>query len=146
MSEQPSMAHLAVEEPPDDFDILHAQRDLQHRIKMEGGLEYDPEHKAHFEKDMLASFRFNVEAIDAEWEEIKDRLPWKAWKYEHRGRLAASKALSDDDRLEIKYELVDVLHFLVNMMISAGFRSWTEVESLYWAKNRENFDRQERGY
>ena len=138
------MKHL--EPVHENTDILDAQRSLQFLLSGYKAYDYSPHKPAVTEGEMLASFRFNVEAIDSEWEEIRDRLPWKRWKEEHRARVADGAPLSDDERLEIKYELVDALHFLMNMMISAGFESWHEVESHYFAKNRENLDRQERGY
>lgn len=142
--EQPSMAHLEATHPGPEFDVLEAQYQLQRRIHAKAGLPYAP--IAATEAAFLASFRMNTEAMSSEWEEIRDRLPWKEWKAGHRARIADGALLADDERLEIKYELVDALHFLLNMMIRAGFTSWHEVESFYWAKNRENLDRQERGY
>ena len=144
MTEQPSMAHLEVSHPGPEFDILLTQEALQKRIHNEMRKPYQP--VAVTEEAFLESFRMNTEAMDAEWQEIFDRLPWKEWKADHRRRIADREHLSDDARLEIKYELVDALHFLLNLMIRAGFDSWHEVESFYWAKNRENHDRQERGY
>ena len=144
MIEQPSMAHLELSHPGPEFDVLVAQEKLQRRIYNEMRQRYIP--IAETEAEFLETFRFNKEAMDAEWQEVLDRLPWKSWKANHRLRIADGEALPDDVRLEIKYELVDALHFLLNMMIRAGFDSWHEVESFYWAKNKENFDRQERGY
>ena len=88
----------------------------------------------------------NMEALLSEAEEIRDRLPWKEWKAGHRERIRDGVELPEAERLEIKYELIDMLHFWLNMAIRAGFTSWHEVEAFYWAKNKENFDRQERGY
>lgn len=139
MTEQPSMAHLEVTHPGPEFDMLQTQATLQRRL---GAVAYP----VSTERDFLGVFRMNTEAIDSEWEEIRDRLPWKAWKSDHIRRLADDDLMPEDQRLEIKYELIDSLHFLLNMMIAAGFTSWHEVESFYWAKNRENLDRQERGY
>lgn len=138
------MAHLEVTHPGPEFDVLHQQVMLQARIMLENGKTWDP--IATTQAEFLETFRMNVEADLNENAEILDRLPWKEWKSDHRARVADGVALSDADRLEIKYELVDKLHFLLNMMIRAGFTSWHEVESFYAAKNKENFDRQERGY
>ena len=137
--DQPSMAHLEVTHPGPEFDVLEAQRRLQTLL---GGWDVEAYEEAAF----LGVFRMNSEATLSEWEEIRDRLPWKMWKRDHVERVANDDALADDARLEIKYELVDCLHFLLNMMIAAGFTSWHEVESFYYAKNRENISRSERGY
>lgn len=139
MTEQPSMAHLEVTHPGPQFDVVEAQAKLQRRLGAVG-------FPVSTERDFLNVFRMNSEATLSEWEEIRDRLPWKMWKRDHVHRLAADDPMSEDDRLEIKYELVDCLHFLLNMMIAAGFVSWHEVESFYYAKNRENISRSERGY
>ena len=136
--EQPSMAHLEVTHPVPQFDMLLTEAELQQRLR--AWCEF-----ATQEGTFLDVFRMNTEATLSEWEEIRDRLPWKAWKKDHRMRFIGN-TMPDDVRLEIKYELVDTLHFLLNMMIAAGFTSWHEVESFYYAKNRENLDRQERGY
>jgi len=144
VTEQPSMAHLEVTHPGPEFDILMQQAALQARIAMERGTRFIA--PAITEAEFLTCFRMNVEADANENAEILDRLPWKDWKTDHRNRIADGAALREDDRLEIKYELVDKLHFLLNMMIQAGFVSWHEVESFYYAKNKENFSRQERGY
>ena len=137
--EQPSMAHLEVVHPGPEFDVLQTQAALQRMLR-------SPDSAVGSEGGFLEVFRFNSEATLSEWEEIRDRLPWKAWKEDHRKRYRTLTELSDTDRLEIQYELIDCLHFLLNMMIAAGFTSWHEVESFYYAKNRENLDRQERGY
>jgi|SRR6185436_18039509 len=144
MTEQPSMAHLEVTHPGPEFDVLQQQALLQARIYKSMERPFQPISRT--EAEFLECFRFNVEADGNENAEILDRLPWKEWKADHRQRVADGTPLTEDDRLEIKYELVDKLHFLLNMMIRAGFTSWHEVESFYYAKNKENFSRQDGGY
>jgi phosphoribosyl-ATP pyrophosphohydrolase len=53
--------------------------------------------------------------------------------------------LSDDDRKELKMELVDIQHFLFNMMISVGMNA-EELYNYYISKNKENIRRQENNY
>lgn len=141
---QPSMAHLELEEPPEGFDVLKAQRRLQERIYESMDKDFKP--VSETEAEFLECFRFNTEADLAENEEIRDRLPWKEWKKEHRERIADGVPLLAEERLEIKYELIDKLHFWLNMAIRVGFTSWEEIETYYWAKNKENLNRQERSY
>ncbi len=147
MTVQPSMQHLLDEtqrELPLGFDLLTTQRSLQMRMWETGMCDYEPHTAAVTHWDLLQCLRANDEAIDSEREEIRDRLNWKAWKKDHRaGREAA---LTEDELFEIKFELIDELHFLANKLIKAGFTSWNEVERWYLAKNRENIDRQEKGY
>lgn len=71
---------------------------------------------------------------------------WKAWKannLEKRATLISD--LSPEDQLEIKFELIDIWHFFLNMNVALGMDS-QEIFELYFLKNKENFDRQNRGY
>ena len=144
MPEKQSMMHLEIVSISDGFDLLKAQQELQKRLHELECYDYPPHIPAETRGDLLASVRFNDEAIDSERQEVMDRLPWKRWKKSHREGL--NEPVSDEDRYEIKFELIDELHFLTNKMISAGFESWEEVERWYLTKNRENFARQERNY
>ena len=69
-----------------------------------------------------------------ELSEILNQVNWKHWR----------KPVPVDE-IEVKYELIDLLHFLVSMMLVWGMDS-KEVYSMYLAKNRENRERQKRGY
>ncbi len=53
--------------------------------------------------------------------------------------------LSESDRLELYYEWIDGLHFFMNFAISMGMTS-EDIVNLYMAKQKENHDRQDRGY
>lgn len=65
-------------------------------------------------------------------------LNWTRWK--HWKRYDESV-----DELELKYELVDMLHFLLSLMLVWGMTA-EECFSMYVAKNRENHSRQMEGY
>lgn len=139
-----SMAHLKIEKRlPAKFDLIDAQRSLQGEIyeRHKRKYKHDPQVAAVWSDELLDAVRFNEEAIRQEFAEILDRLPWKRWK-----QYAKHVRVTDEDRLELKYEGIDVLHFVVNLLIALGFESWDEVERWYVAKNKENLDRQERGY
>lgn len=45
------------------------------------------------------------------------------------------------DMAKVKEELIDVLHFYISMCLDAGMTA-DEMYSIYMAKNKENFDRQ----
>jgi dimeric dUTPase (all-alpha-NTP-PPase superfamily) len=47
--------------------------------------------------------------------------------------------------LETWYEYADMLHFFVNIGLALGITG-DDLEKLYVTKNKENFDRQNRGY
>lgn len=71
---------------------------------------------------------------------------WKTWKASHKQ--AGEKTLSDlspGELLELQYELVDCLKFLVNMMLAVGMSAET-MFNLFMAKTAENNNRLERGY
>jgi len=53
--------------------------------------------------------------------------------------------LSEDDVKELKMELVDIQHFLFNMMISVGMNA-EELYDYYLSKNKENIRRANSGY
>jgi len=103
---------------------------------------------------------WNTRAIDDEISEAYDALGgvsnngetsignavWKPWKSNYRkGYEMKISDLSDDDLKELKMELVDIQHFLFNMMISVGMNA-EELYNYYLSKNKENIDRQNRGY
>ncbi|AAX63514.1 gp56 dCTPase [Aeromonas phage 31] len=76
----------------------------------------------------------------------KPNAIWKPWRAEHgeyRDRLFSD--LSAEDQLEAKFELIDQMHFVLNKFIAMGMDG-NEIFKLYYLKNAENFDRQERGY
>ena len=72
-------------------------------------------------------------AMAAELQELDDELLWKWWS---RDRL---------DMQNIRVELIDMLHFLVSAMISAGM-SAEQVFNLYQQKHAVNRQRQDQGY
>ncbi|ASZ76539.1 hypothetical protein [Proteus phage PM2] len=71
---------------------------------------------------------------------------WKPWKARHEEMSNKPfSELSEADQLEVKFELIDQVHFFMNKLIGLGMSS-EEIFVLYYLKNAENFARQERGY
>lgn len=71
---------------------------------------------------------------------------WKPWKAQHAEMQAKKiRDLSPEDQLEIKFELIDQLHFFLNKFMALGMDA-EEIFKLYYLKNAENFARQDRGY
>lgn len=71
---------------------------------------------------------------------------WKPWKARHVEMQSKKiKDLSPEDQLEIKFELIDQLHFFLNKFMALGMDA-EEIYKLYHLKNAENFARQDRGY
>ena len=71
---------------------------------------------------------------------------WKYWKKTHTeyNKIKFSD-LSEKDQRECKFEVIDMLHFFLNYAISIGMTP-KEVYNMYMAKNKENRERQLRGY
>ena len=103
---------------------------------------------------------WNTRAIDDEISEAYDALGgvsndgvksignsvWKPWKSNHKKAYEMKISdLSDDDQKELKMELVDIQHFIFNLMISVGMTP-EELYNYYISKNKENIRRQENNY
>ena len=76
---------------------------------------------------------FIVAAIDELMEAIRESN-FKHWKQPR-----------EVDVLKMRFELIDVLHFLMSLMILWGMDS-DMVYKMYMEKNAENFKRQKEGY
>lgn len=101
------------------------QRRLQARLN--GGLVPDVAEDTQYVKDMFLAL----------YDEVGEALrttPWKPWKKEQ-----------ELDRESLKDELVDVMHFFVNLCLAAGM-SATELYRRFEGKNKENHERQDGGY
>lgn len=69
-------------------------------------------------------------ALMVELGEVVDEAKYKWWKNP-----------TEIDEAALKEEIVDVLHFFLGMCIDSGMTS-DELFSIYLAKNKENYDRQ----
>ena len=78
-------------------------------------------------KDMILA------AMD-ELTEVLRETPWKPWKKQQVF-----------NREKYKEELVDLLHFFVNLCLAADITP-LELYNEYMLKNEENHERQEKGY
>jgi hypothetical protein len=71
---------------------------------------------------------------------------WKSWKSDNqklRGNYLID--MSEEDRLEMKFEMVDIFHFIMNMATAVGL-DYEELFVLYLLKNSENANRYKSGY
>lgn len=71
------------------------------------------------------------------YDELSEIINWVNWKH--------WKKKKSVNKLEVKYEIIDLLHFLLSLMLVWDMTP-NEVFSMYIAKNRENHNRQKRGY
>ena len=71
---------------------------------------------------------------------------WKKWKsaYSTYSDLKFSE-LSESDKVECKFEIVDMLHFFMNYAASIGMTA-QEMYNMYMSKNEENRRRQANNY
>jgi dimeric dUTPase (all-alpha-NTP-PPase superfamily) len=97
-----------------------------------------------------ASFLDKVRDVTTQWRnmnlemaELIERLPFKEWKTYNEAQKAGFE--SEEQRLEVLYEYIDVFHFFMNVGLALGIDGET-FRRLYATKNKENFDRQARGY
>ena len=108
--------------------------------------------------EVLDWLRLNKECIDDEYGELKVSLGemsrgdadasavWKPWKSRNQeARAKKVSEMSSEDQLEIKFEMIDIMHFILSMCIGLGLDA-KEIFELYYLKNAENFARQDNGY
>lgn len=110
------------------MDILAVQETLQRDTYLLDFREMGNEERIVQVKEMKL-------ALEAELQEMLDEVGWKPW--------ASSRFVNAE---AMRGELIDALHFLLNLMILAGFRDWEEVEAAYLKKRNINAQRQEDGY
>lgn len=132
-----------------DFDrIFEMQSSLQKKM----GYDF----KSMTLQEIAEFWTFNKHAIDDEFSEMFDALGgvkdgignsvWKKWKSNHeKGSEMDISSLTENDRKELYFEVVDAFHFMINFAISIGMTG-SNVFSMYMSKNKENFKRQENGY
>lgn len=134
-------------------DLYNLQKDIQENV-------YGYNFEAMREMDLLQFrqfFDWNFHAISDELREVFDALGgikdgignavWKPWKKDHTEKAPNMKFsdMSKNDLKELKMELIDIQHFLFNMMLAVGMTP-EELFNYYFSKNAENRNRQKRGY
>lgn len=134
-----------------DFDeIFGLQKLLQEKI---GVSYYDPDESL---ASIAGFFMKNKHALEEELSETITSIGgmhdgigsavWKWWKKEHaKAHEMKLSDLSERDMLELKFEIVDQFHFLVNQALRIGMTG-SELFSMFISKNQENINRQNNGY
>lgn len=73
--------------------------------------------------------------------ESKASAAWKAWKADHQKiREKKFEELSNSDKLEVYFEMIDIWHFIISMFLALNISS-KEIFILYMLKNKANFKR-----
>jgi len=130
--------------------MLKAQYKLQKELnKNAKTLDLD---KIKTVEDVKNYILFNKMAIDAEFFELieslggGDNAVWKQWKskYNDLNRRIYNK-LPEEQQYKIKEEMIDILHFILNILLVLGLDSETIYE-IYMKKNRVNLQRIENKY
>ena len=130
-------------------DILNLQAETQKNV-----YGYDFEKMSL--RQVMNFWAMNTHALIDEVHEATDALGgikdgdgsaiWKRWKKAHNKYSDMQFSdLSEADQLECKFEIVDMLHFFMNYAASIGMTS-QEMYNMYMSKNKENRERQKRGY
>ncbi len=143
MNPENKCSHLFNQEvtvKPNIERMFEMQKSLQDYVANKGkGMDFD-----------AASFKDKVDQITKEWRnmtcefaELLEGLPFKEWKTYSPEQLKGY--LSEEQKLEIWYEYIDMFHFYMNIGLLLGIDGDT-FKKLYATKNKENFDRQDRGY
>lgn len=132
--------------------MLNAQNSLQVHLSetVEGNMCPDDLSKIGEIYDWL---RDNKVALDDEFREVVDALPgmnlpekersalWKKWKANHlKLREKDISELEPNELKELKFELIDMWHFFMNMMLGLRISS-KELFTYYYYKNLENIRR-----
>ena len=130
-------------------DIMTLQADTQKNV-------YGYDFKNMTLRDLMTFWHMNNHAMIDEIHEATDALGgikdgdgnaiWKRWKKAHA--VYSDKKFSDlseQDQLECKFEVIDMLHFFMNYAISIGMTP-QEMYNMYMSKNEENRARQQNGY
>lgn len=130
-------------------DIMRIQADTQENV-------YGYKFNEMFLSELMSYWHLNNHSMIDEIHEATDSLGgikdghgnavWKRWKGAHESyRTVRFLDLSEGDQLECKFEVIDMLHFFMNYAISIGMTP-EEMYNMYMSKNKENRDRQARGY
>jgi hypothetical protein len=130
-------------------DIMTLQADTQKNV-------YGYDFKNMTLRDLMTFWHMNNHAMIDEIHEATDALGgikngdgnaiWKRWKKAHEGYADKKFSdLSEQDQLECKFEVIDMLHFFMNYAISIGMTP-QEMYNMYMSKNEENRARQQNGY
>lgn len=139
-------------------DLFQLQKDIQENVY---GYDFDSLRNQPLSV-MKDFFLWNTHAQVDEAHETMDALGgihdgignavWKPWKKRHEETKPVFTPtpmtfndLSGRDIIELKMELIDELHFLFNKMHAAGMTT-EELFDYYFAKNKENRERQKNNY
>lgn len=174
MAEFNTCAHLAEEENLNDmaldyYNLLHTksspfleclemQNSLQEHLAARLG-RVKPPRQLETKGELIDFLLDQKLAIDDEFRELIEAVHgmsrpesersagWKKWKSKHEEIRAEgiNEGLTPEDIHERTMEMIDIMHFIMNCLLALGINS-VDLYSYYMLKNKENFERQKRGY
>jgi hypothetical protein len=130
-------------------DILNLQASTQATV-------YDYDFANMSLRELMDFWHMNNHALIDEIHEATDALGgikdgsgnaiWKRWKKDYSSFTEKKFSdLSEPDKLECKFEIIDMLHFFMNYAASIEMTS-QEMYNMYMSKNEENRRRQANNY
>lgn len=139
-------------------DMLDMQYKLQEQlVKKLPFKNIDPK-KIETKGEMINWLDRNFDCIMDEFRELKNAVGgisngekaassvWKPWKANHENIINEKISdMSESDKLEMLFEIIDIQHFYMNMLIGLGLSS-KDIYVLYMLKNLENARRYSSGY
>ena len=140
-----SCAHLEVEDVFSESkntleDLYNLQKDIQENVY---GYDFDQLRSKPL-NEFRQFFDWNYHAIQDELRETFDALGgikdgigngvWKPWKksYHEKAPEMSFNSLSESDKKELQMELIDIQHFLFNMMLASGLTP-ADLMNMYFA-------------
>lgn len=114
--------------------IMEKQRELQTRLGTNFAALTDEE-RAAFMRDHRGYMEDEIA------EALYEMPNYKSWK-DYSGMSPEKREVQWQ---KVRMELIDALHFFTNLLLAAGFTA-EEVCYMYMEKNKENHERQDRGY
>lgn len=137
--------------------ILETQNRLQLQLHEKFPHNLPPS-KVLTKGELIDCLDANFDAIMDEFRELKNSVGgmsrgekaasavWKRWKTDNlKMREELISDMSEEDRLEMKFEMIDILHFVCNMLTALDI-SYEELFVLYMLKNKENANRYKSNY
>lgn len=144
-------------------DLLQQIIDLQHSLQVEISKKLpvrnmNPE-QIKTKGELVDWVDRQMDCLTDEFRELKNAIGgmsngekaasavWKSWKANNVAmRAEFLEDMSKEDMLELRFEVIDMMHFFVNILLATGLTDAKDVFRLYMLKNLENIDRQNRSY
>lgn len=135
-------AHLydEVKQIPTIQQMFDMQLKLQ-QFYAKNGKALDPQQMTL--KERVSDITEQWRNLTLEFAELVERLPFKRWKTYSEEDF--KKAFEGNELIETQFEYIDMFHFFMNIGLCLGIDG-DLFAKLYYLKNKENYDRQERGY